>query len=322
MTGAEVVLLVANCVYATSYVVTRLVLNDVAPATMAFVRLALAGLVLLPLLRTTSGRPPMSAADRRAVALMGLLGFAAGYALSNWGLARSTATNAALLIAVEPIALVVLSPLMLGERLRGRERLAAAAAIAGATLVVVNGVPGVTAEFAPHWRGDALLVLAGAAYAAYTLFGRGVLSRHPAAAVTTWSILWGAAAMLPLAAVEWAAGTPTRWTPRAVAGTLYLALVITALGYLAWNWALERVPAPRAAIFLNVQPVAGALLAAAWLGEALTPFTVAGGALVVAGLSLAVRAESRGGTTGDSAPAAGAPEPTAGDPEPAAKGPE
>jgi drug/metabolite transporter (DMT)-like permease len=53
------------------------------------------------------------------------------------------------------------------------------------------------------------------------------------------------------------------------------------------------VPAPRAAIFLNVQPVAGALLAAAWLGEALTPFTVAGGALVVAGLSLAVRPEAQ-----------------------------
>lgn len=293
VTAAEIVLLVANCVYATSYVVTRIVLHDVAPATMAFVRLALAALVLLPLLRAGAARPPMSAADRRAVALMGVLGFGAAYALSNWGLERSTATNAALLIAVEPITLVMLSPLMLGERLRGREQLAAAAAIAGATLVVVNGVPGLTASFAPHWRGDALLVLAGAAYAAYTLLGRGVLSRHPAARVTTWSILWGAAAMLPLAAAEWAAGTPTSWTPRAVAGTLYLALVITALGYLAWNWTLERVPAPRAAIFLNVQPVAGALLAAAWLGEALTPFTVAGGALVVAGLSLAVRPEAK-----------------------------
>ena len=75
---------------------------------------------------------------------------------------------------------------------------------------------------------------------------------------------------------------------RAVVGTLYLSLVITALGYLAWNYALERVSAPRAAIFLNIQPVAGALLGAAWLGEPITAFTVAGGALVVAGLSLAV----------------------------------
>jgi drug/metabolite transporter (DMT)-like permease len=36
--------------------------------------------------------------------------------------------------------------------------------------------------------------------------------------------------------------------------------VVTALGYLAWNAALARVTAPRAAVFINVQPVAGAAL--------------------------------------------------------------
>ena len=56
------------------------------------------------------------------------------------------------------------------------------------------------------------------------------------------SILWGALTMLPLAVGEWLAGRPF-WTRAAVAGTLYLALVVTALGYLVWNWALRRVEA-------------------------------------------------------------------------------
>ncbi|PYN20409.1 MAG: arsenite S-adenosylmethyltransferase [Candidatus Rokuibacteriota bacterium] len=71
------------------------------------------------------------------------------------------------------------------------------------------------------------------------------------------------------------------------------AVVITALGYVVWNWALRRVPAPRAAIFLNVQPIVGALLGSALLGEPLTPFTIAGGALIVAGLAVAFRPGSR-----------------------------
>lgn len=140
----------------------------------------------------------------------------------------------------------------------------------------------------PHWRGDLLLVLSALAYASYSLFGRDVLRRHPALPVTAWSIAVGAAAMVPLAVVEWAAGQRPAWTPAATAGTLYLAVVITALGYFAWNYALERVRAPRAAIFLNLQPLAGALLGVWWLGEPLTVFTVGGGALIVAGLSLAV----------------------------------
>ena len=72
------------------------------------------------------------------------------------------------------------------------------------------------------------------------------------------------------------------------------ALLITALGYLAWNWALERVPAPRAAIFLNIQPLVGALLGVYYLGEPLTAFTVAGGALIVSGLTLTVKTPGRG----------------------------
>jgi drug/metabolite transporter (DMT)-like permease len=96
--------------------------------------------------------------------------------------------------------------------------------------------------------------------------------------------------MLPLVALEWAAGRRPTWTVGALAGTLYLGVVITALAYLAWNWALERVPAARAAIFLNLQPVVGAALGVALLGEPLTAFTVAGAVLVVAGLVLTVRA--------------------------------
>jgi len=63
--------------------------------------------------------------------------------------------------------------------------------------------------------------------------------------------------------------------------------VITALGYVVWNWALARVPAPRTAIFLNAQPIVGALLGAVLLSEPITLFTVLGGALVVTGLAVA-----------------------------------
>jgi drug/metabolite transporter (DMT)-like permease len=295
VTRPEAVLLAANCMYATSYAATRLTLDEVGPATLAWLRLAIGALVLLPLARAHPEGPtpaPMSTGDRWRVAWMGILGFAGAVGLSHWGIARSTATNAALLITVEPIALIVLSPVLLGERLRRREQIGAAAALAGAGLVVVNGVPGVTHVFAPHWRGDLLLVLAGLAYASYSLLGRGVLMRHSPTAVTAWSILAGAIAMLPPAALEWAhAGSP-RVTASAVIGTLYLALVVTALGYLAWNYALQRVSAPRAAIFLNVQPLVGALLGVLWLGEKLTRFTLAGGALILIGLWLTVNPRS------------------------------
>jgi len=64
--------------------------------------------------------------------------------------------------------------------------------------------------------------------------------------------------------------------------------VITAGAYLVWNWALARVEAARAAPFLTVQPVMGALLGAVVLGEPVTRFTALGGGLVVLGLWMTV----------------------------------
>lgn len=287
MTAAYLVLLGANVVYATSYVATRVTLGSIPPAMLALARLVIGALVLAPLARRRAPDPVLTRTDRRAIAWMGLLGFSAAYALSHWGIAWSTATNAALLIVVEPVALMLLSPLFLGERLSRREAVGATLALAGTALVVVNGIPGLTEKLVPHWQGDLLLVLAGLAYASYSVLGRRVLGRHAPLGVTARSLLWGAAGILPITGAEWASGARPIWTGPAIAGTLYLGVVITALGYVAWNWALTRVSAPRAAIFLNVQPVAGALLGVVLLGEPLTLFTVAGGAAIVVGLGVA-----------------------------------
>lgn len=292
MSGPYVILLAANLVFATGYAVSRIVLADVGPATLGLARVLIGGAPLLAWAAwhgRSAPRRRWTVGDRVRVAFMGVVGFALAFALGNWGLARSTASNAALLITVEPTTLLVLAPLLLGERLSGRETLGAVLTLLGAVVVVVDGVPGLTRSLMPHWRGDLLLILSGVAYAAYSLLGQGVLTRHPVARVTAHSVVWGAVSIAPLAAHEWHAGPPPAWTATAVVGTLYLGVVITALGYAVWNWCLERVGAARVAAFVNVQPLAGALLGVWWLHEPLTPFLVGGGLLIVAGLHLTVK---------------------------------
>ena len=289
MPSASALLFAANLVYATSYVATRIVLDDLPPALLALVRLVVGAGILVPAARALepAGEAP-ARGDAWRIAWMGVVGFAGAFALSHWGLARSTATNAALLIIVEPLSIMALSPLLLGERLRRREVAGGALALLGAVLVVVNGVPGLTLALAPHWRGDLLLVLAGLAYGAYTLLGRGVLARHSPLLVTARSIVWGAVVMVPLAGAEWLGGARPVLSRGAVVGALYLAVVITAFGYLLWNWVLARVSAPQVAIFVTVQPIGGAVLGVVLLHEPLTVFTVGGAALIVLGLWLTV----------------------------------
>jgi drug/metabolite transporter (DMT)-like permease len=287
MRAAAVVLLVANVIYATASVVTRVALDGLPPAMLGFARLTVASVVLLPLAR----RERLPDGEGPRLVAMGVVGFTVAFALMNWGITYSSATNAALLIIVEPLTMLLLGPALLGERLSRREAIGAALAVLGALIVVADGIPGVTLRVLPRWRGDVLLALSGVAYAVYSLLGRAVLTPANATAVTARSILWGAVAMAPLVALEWAAGARPAPSLPALAGALYLAVVITTLGYVAWNWALARVEAARAAAFLTVQPVVGAVLGALVLGDPVSVYTALGGALIVAGLWLSAAAQ-------------------------------
>jgi len=285
--SAYALLFAINLVYATSYAVTRLTLDAIPPSLLAFVRLVIGAAILVPLARWVEPAAPRpSRGDTWRIVWMGVFGFAAAFAFGHWGIARSTATNAALLIIVEPVSIMLLGPAVLGERLTAREKTGAGLALLGTVLVVVNGIPGLTHALIPHWRGDVLLVISGLAYGSYSLIGRDVLRRRDPLDVTARSIVWGGLAMAPVAALEWAGGARPVWTAGSAAGALYLGVVITALGYLLWNWGLARADASRAAVFITVQPIVGALLGVVFLHEPLTAFTLGGGALVVAGLWL------------------------------------
>lgn len=173
------------------------------PALLALIRLVIGAGILVPLSRVRSGTALLARGDAWRIAWMGVFGFAGAFAFAHWGIARSTATNASLLIIVEPLAIMLLGPVVLGERLTRREKTSAAVALLGTIVVVVNGIPGVTRALVPHWRGDVLLVLSGLGYGSYSLIGRDVLARRDPLDVTARSLVWGAVAMTPLVMLEW-----------------------------------------------------------------------------------------------------------------------
>ena len=291
MLSAELVLLTANAVYGTAYVVMRPAVDAFGPVTLAFLRLAIG---FASSLRSASegaprGRRRSRAPTAAALFWMGFIGFTlamAAHALGPRVVDRHQRGAPGRHRADRPRRPGA------GRARRASDRGGKAGAppsrSLGATVIVVNGVPGLTVALAPHWRGDLLLLLSGVCFAAYSLLGRPLLARHPSIRVTAWSFLWGLLTTAPLAAVEWQVAGRSPWTAMSVAAVLYLGVVMTGLGYLVWNWALERVSAARAAIYLNVQPLVGALLGVVWLGEPLSVFTVAGGSLVVLGLWLAL----------------------------------
>jgi len=82
---AYLVLLVTNLVYATSYVATRIVLDDVPPALLALIRLVIGAAILVPLSRARVRAASPRGAEAWRIVWMGVFGFAGAFAFAHWG---------------------------------------------------------------------------------------------------------------------------------------------------------------------------------------------------------------------------------------------
>ncbi len=70
-------------------------------------------------------------------------------------------------------------------------------------------------------------------------------------------------------------------------GVVYLIVMASVVSYLISSWALAHLPAARVAVFNNLQPLATALMAQAFLGERVTASFFVAATVVIAGVFLA-----------------------------------
>jgi drug/metabolite transporter (DMT)-like permease len=118
------------------------------------------------------------------------------------------------------------------------------------------------------------------------LLSRRLVQRYSPALASAWILLVGTATLVPMVWLR-EGPPPIALSGRAWGSLLVLAVACTVAAFLLWNWAVGRVPAGRAAPFLNLEPVVGAALGVALLGDPLGAGTLAGGVLVLGAAGLA-----------------------------------
>jgi drug/metabolite transporter (DMT)-like permease len=144
-------------------------------------------------------------------------------------------------------------------------------------IVLLAGFPGPGRTLV----GDGLVFISMIAAVAWTFYTRRIARRLGALPATGIQFALGALWVLPFALAR--EGPPPFTQPAAAwALVVTLGLACTAASFFLWNWALQRTQAARAGVFGNIEPVVGAALGVAFLGEVLGPTAALGGLIVIA----------------------------------------
>lgn len=282
---AHISLLLVVIVWAGAFSAIKVLLDHGTTAEdIAILRYVVAAPGFAFLLWRTGGLPGLNRRDGLRILAAGAL-VVAGYHISlNVGESSTTAGTAALVVALAPAMTVALALGLRLERFSARRTIGIATAFVGVAIVVLLG----SAEEISLDNAKGPLIVLGAplAFALYNILLLPLFRRYGVLALTAATSLAGMVALIPFArrsTFEGLGGT----TAGDLGLILYLGIVCTLLGYIAWNIGLRGLGASRAVAYAYGIPPLAVVTGALTLDEPVTLWLVLGGALVVAGVALA-----------------------------------
>lgn len=271
----------STLLWASNITLGRALRGQVGPLTLTAVRVTVASLLFLALIRRL---PP---AERRVgrewpyLLGMALTGVFAFPALLYLALQFTTASNASLINGTGPLMTAVLAAVLLHEKLRGFQLVGAVVSLVGVFLII-GGNGAVAGALIPN-IGDLIMLANVALWGLYSVLARFVTRSRGVISATAFSTWLALLFLYPAMFMEWRQTPPALNDPALLLTMLYIGAFPAFIAFLAWNEGVRRVGPSGAMVFYNMLPVFGALLGALFLGETLGLGQIAGGALVIGG---------------------------------------
>jgi drug/metabolite transporter (DMT)-like permease len=281
--------LFAVIVWGASFIATKVALQDISPITVVWLRF-LMGVVILGM--TVILQKQFALPEKKEWAYFALLGFL-GITFHQWlqsnGLQSSEAGTTAWIVATTPVFMALLGWVLLKERLGWTKSSGILLAFIGVLVVVSRGNLGSISIGRFGAAGDVLILISAVNWAVFSaLSRRGLKSHHPSLMMFyVMSLGWLFTSLLFLTTnslVEIGNLTFNGWM--AVA---FLGIFCSSLAYIAWYDALKTLTTAQTSVFLYIEPLVAVVVAFFILGEAITPASILGGAIIIFGVWLVNR---------------------------------
>lgn len=287
-----------------SFPVAKIALRELTPLNLATIRFTVATLLFIPVVllarrrQGERGIPLPSWPDLLRLNGLAWLGVTVHFLLQYTAVARTSASNAGLIIAISPLFVVLVSSLWLREPFTWRRLMGILVASFGVAMVISRG----TFQFnfgSQTLLGDLIMVVNALTWALFSILGRAMMRRLSPLITTFYITVLGTVWFYPLAVPR---GLWSQVATLSATGWLavsFLGVICSVACYYLWYWALSQVEASKVSPFQYLQPMVSLALSALMLGERISPILLVGGAVpIILGLILVTGSGGRHQKTG------------------------
>lgn len=298
-------LLACNFIWASQFVLVKIVQAQMGPVAATFIPIGLATLLLVPIVRfknrPAGGAERMPLRDVLQFLLIGVFGQVVAQLFITWGMRYAPASNAALLMLALPVSTAVMAFFLLGERMTLVRWISFALAIGG--VLECSGVDWSELNFSSKFLlGNVFVFISMNGSAFYNVYSKRMLARYTPLQVLLYSYYSVLVFLLPITffAERNTFRDLPRFTPAVWMGLLGLAVFVYLLSMVLFLTVLTRLDATQASLSNYLIPFFGVIIAAVALHERLTTYMVIGGLLVLASTLLVTVYEERKRAPGES----------------------
>ena len=284
-TYISLLLTLVSLVWAGSFVAVRITVEEISSIDLGFLRFLVATpfMVLILLLSKKETRLPVK--DFLSLSVLGLTGVTLLYIFQFIGIEQTTASTAAVLINTNVIFVVILSATFLKENFSFKKALGIALSFSGVLVVIFAQMTNESIVFSNVFLiGCIFMVLSALCWAVYSIVGKKLLDKYDPFTVTTYAFILGTIFFLPVVLPN-ITDTIQNISFNGWISILYLSLVCSVFGYVAWYYALSKIEAGRAVIFLNLIPLF-TIVISFFTGEIPTFLFLIGASLIIYGVYL------------------------------------
>lgn len=265
--------------WAAAFVAIRVAARAFGPGELTAGRLLIASVVLACFTPFLGPVRLPEVRDLPRIVACGLAGMAGYQYLLNSGERSVSAGGASLLVNASPLFAAVLAWLALGEKITARGRIGLAVGFMGAIIMTIG--QGNRIQLSAH----AVLVLGAAVlFALFFVAQKPLLARYSSFELTCYATWSGAILTTPfLPSLVSEAG---RAQPHPIEAVIFLAVVSSALGFVAWAYVQQHLPVARAVTILYLVPFTAIGIGRIVLGESTHALAIAGGIIALIGVGL------------------------------------
>lgn len=272
-------LVILAALWGASFLFMRVSVAEFGAVPMMTIRVALAALVLLPIV-FIQGKQRLISTNLRSLFLVGLLNSALPFSLIAYSTLYVTAGFASVLNAATPIFASIIAFVWFGQRLSRLAALGLAIGLVGVILLVWDKI-GFAAD------NLTLAIIAGVSgtlcYGIAANYSKAKLSSMDPLSITAGSLLTASLLMTPFAIYWWPQQMPsaTAWVNVSI-----LAIACTSFAQLLFFRLIARTGATNATVVTFLIPVFGLLWGYLFLNETAPVSTLVAGFIILAGTGL------------------------------------